>query len=65
MNSTNCYFCGSDSGFYAVHSFLVCGSCKSGLPEDEPDDQDLFDDDFDFYSVGELSQILKGLTLQL
>ncbi|MBS3913196.1 MAG: hypothetical protein KG003_01755 [Bacteroidetes bacterium] len=64
MKTMICNFCGSTAAFYVIHSTLVCGICKTGLPEDEPDDQDLFDDDFDLYSIRELSQILRGLAIQ-
>lgn len=47
MKLQMCSYCCSVNSLFPIHGCLVCAHCKSAYPEDEPDDQDLFDLDLD------------------
>jgi hypothetical protein len=32
---------------FMIHGFIMCAHCKNTIAANEPEDQDLFDDDFD------------------
>ena len=47
MNYTICNFCGHKTALFPIHGFEMCPICKGLYPADEPEEQDLFDEEFD------------------
>jgi hypothetical protein len=62
MNTTICNFCCAPNSIFIVHGFIVCAVCKSTLPGDEPEDQDLFDDEMGY--VQEPMYVVRDLILR-
>lgn len=47
MKMFYCQWCMAPNSKFLVHGFLMCAHCKNIISASEPEDQDLFDDDFD------------------